>query len=63
MSPLGKSLHEIGMECCDKGCPVEREDGVSECHCNHTITVEKVETPKDPISKDNENLLEPECKG
>ncbi len=61
MSPEGELLHVRGMECCDKGYPVKQEEGYNECRCFHAVSVEQIKTPKDPISKDNEYLVEPEC--
>lgn len=58
MTQLGLSLHELGMMCCDRGCPVEKEEGLHECHCEHSMKVEQVVDVK---SSEKEYLKEPEC--
>lgn len=58
LTQFSESLHLIGMQCCDKGVPVKKDD-FSECHCVHTIDIKKVE---DKIPNDNEHLDAPECR-
>ena len=60
-SQLGLSLHQIGIDCCDRGCPAScDDDDMHECHCNHSISVDKTDEPV-PKPNDNNILEPPEC--
>jgi hypothetical protein len=58
----GLLLHQMGMDCCDKGHPCRQAEGHDECHCNHSVTVEGIpELPEeeDKVADISEKI---ECK-
>ena len=69
MNEAAKMMHKLGKPCVDQGIPVvmdvvtsedgKRKDEIRWCWCNHTISTGPPQ--KEPITKDNEYLVAPEC--